>query len=250
MSQMLALVKKECREDIISSRGGLFYLAGAIVLSAFALLLVGNTELSLLDNAQALYLMSGLVLAIALLSAVIRGGDGFAGERDRGTLETLLAAPLKSNNMATAKLTGILFSWLVLFLLAVPYLWAVGSSGQNLGPAIAALFAAGTLLTSIYGGLMLALSARARSFKGVLSVGVAVALFSAVPLVLGPSLRQSAVGHLFDWLNPFALCTNMIDSIVIDSQGLEQNWSALATLIVYLALTFMIMNRTTRKVTL
>ena len=250
MNPMLALVKKECREDLISSRGGLFYLVGAVVLSAFALLLISNTELSLLDNAQALYLMSGLVLAIAVLLAVIRGGDGFAGERDRGTLETLLAAPLKSNNMAAAKLTGILFSWLILFLLAVPYLWAVGSSGQNLMSAIAALFAAGTLLTSIYGGVMLALSARARSFKGVLSVGIAVCLFSAVPLVLGPSLRQSAVGRLFDWLNPFALCTNMIDSIVIDSQGLEQNWPAFATLIVYLALAFSIMNRASKKVAL
>ena len=250
MNPMLALVKKECREDIISSRGGLFYLVGAVVLSAFALLLVSNTELSLLDNAQALYLMSGLVLAIAVLLAVIRGGDGFAGERDRGTLETLLAAPLKSNNMAAAKLTGVLLSWLILFLLAVPYLWAVGSSGQNLMSAIAALFAAGTLLTSIYGGVMLALSARTRSFKGVLSVGIAACLFSAVPLVLGPSLRQSAVGRLFDWLNPFALCTNMIDSIVIDSQGLEQNWPALAILIVYLALAFIIMNQASKKVNL
>jgi len=249
MNQIWVLVKKECWEDIVSARGGLFYLVGSLVLSVFGLLLVGNTELSLLDNAHAVYLMSGLVLAVALLLTVIRGSDGFAGERDRGTLEPLLTAPIKPNSLAAAKLIGMLFSWLVLFLIAVPYLWAVGSAGQNLKPATVVLFAVGTLLTAIYGGLMLALSARARSFKAVLSVGVAVSLLSAVPLVLGPSLRQSAVGHFLDWLNPFALCTNMIDSVVIDSQGLDQNWTAATALIVYLALTFMIMDQTTRKVT-
>jgi len=53
MSILETITQKECREDIFAVRGMGLYLTAALVLSAFGLLLVGNTELSLLDNAQA-----------------------------------------------------------------------------------------------------------------------------------------------------------------------------------------------------
>ncbi len=90
MRHFKPLIKKECIEEISSSRGAALYLAGCGVLSVFSLLLVSNTELSLLDNAQAVYMMSAIIIALVLLIAVIRGSDGFAGERERETLEKLI----------------------------------------------------------------------------------------------------------------------------------------------------------------
>ncbi len=221
MNALLPLIKREFQEDFKASRGGVFLLLAALVLSAFAVLLVSNTELSLLDNAQAVYLMAGIVIALAALVAVIRGSDGFAGERDRETLEPLLLAPITGRGLAAAKLCGLLCSWLALFILALPYVWAVGSAGQNLLPAVQYLFLTGTLMVLLFGGAALALSAKMRSFKSVLSLGLAALLLLGSPMVLGPSLRQSAVGRMLDLANPLAAALNTLDSVIIDSQGLS-----------------------------
>ncbi len=217
MSIFKTIMAKECREDIFAVRGMGLYLTAAMVLSAFGLLLVGNTELSLLDNAQAVYMMAGIILALAALIAVVRGSDAFAGERDRQTLEALLVTPVSGNELAAGKLAALMISWLFLYLLAVPYIWAVGSSGQNLLPALLYLFVTGTILIVIFGSLVLGLSARVRSFKGAMSSGLILFLFAAAPVALGPSLRQSSVGLILDWLNPFAIAMNMLDAVIIDS---------------------------------
>lgn len=234
MSTLRTIAWKECREDFFAARGMGLYLTAAIVLSAFSLLLVGNTELSLLDNAQAVYMMAGIILALATMITMVRGSDGFAGERDRETLEALLISPVSGTELALGKLAALIISWLLLYILAVPYIWAVASSGQNLLSALIYLFVIGTILMAIFGTLILSLSARVRSFKGAMSSGLVLFLFAATPVVLGPSLRQSFIGRILDGLNPFAIAMNMLDAIIIDSQGaLTKQIFPLAQLLIY-----------------
>ncbi|MFZ0483225.1 MAG: ABC transporter permease subunit [Desulfobacterales bacterium] len=250
MRHFKTLIKKECIEEISSSRGAALYLAGCGVLSVFSLLLVSNTELSLLDNAQAVYMMSAIIIALALLIAVIRGSDGFAGERERKTLELLLITPVSPAEVAIAKLMGLIFSWFVVFVLSIPYLWAVGSTGQNLIPALEYLFISGTLLVVIFGGFSLALSARMKTFKGALSIGLTAFLLSGSPILLGPSLRQSTVGRFIDLINPFANALNMLDSVVVDSLGVLFQIIPLAILIFYTIAAIWVLSMTTRRVEL
>jgi ABC-2 type transport system permease protein len=250
MRHFKTLIKKECIEEISSSRGAALYLAGCGVLSVFSLLLVSNTELSLLDNAQAVYMMSAIIIALALLIAVIRGSDGFAGERERETLETLLITPVSPAEIAIAKLMGLLFSWLVVFVFSMPYLWAVGSKGQNLLPALIYLFVSGTLLVVIFGGFMLALSARMKTFKGALSIGLTAFLLAGSPILLGPSLRQSTVGRFIDLINPFANALNMLDSVVVDSLGVLFQIIPLTILVSYTIAAIWVLSMTTRRVEL
>jgi ABC-type transport system involved in multi-copper enzyme maturation permease subunit len=237
-------------EEVFSARGAAVYLTSSATLSVFAILLVSNTELSLLDNAQAVYLMCGIVLALGLLLAVVRGSDGFAGERERQTLEPLLAAPVRGQEVAFAKLGGTLLAWLLLFVLATPYLWAVGSTGQNLAAALAYLFCAGTLLTVIFGGVTLAVSAKTRSLKAALSIGLVLFLLAGSPVVLGPSLRQSNVGRVIDWVNPFAHGLNVLDSVVVDSQGISFQFVHFAVLACYALAVVWCVNVVTRRVEL
>ncbi len=234
MKSLGPLIRKECMEEVFSSRGLLFYVLGCAVLSVFSVLLVSNTELSLLDNAHAVYMMTGIVISLSSLIAVIQGSDGFAGERERETLETLLLSPVSSKEIALGKLANVLFAWLIFFVISIPYLWAVGSTGQNLGLAIGYLFVAGSLLSLIFGGFTLALSAKMKTFKGVLSVGFTLfLLLSGVPTILGPSLRQNSIGKIADLVNPFANALNMLDSVVIDSQGLPSQIPYLMVIIGY-----------------
>jgi ABC-2 type transport system permease protein len=250
MRYFKTLVGKECIEEIISSRGAALYIVGCGVLSVFSLLLVSNTELSLLDNAQAVYMMSAIIIALALLIAVIRGSDGFAGERERETLETLLITPVSSNEVAIAKLMGLIFSWLIVFVLSIPYLWTLGSTGQNLISAIIYLFVAGTLLVVIFGGFTLALSARMKTLKGTLSIGLAAFLLSGSPILLGPSLRQSTVGRFVDLINPFANALNMLDSVVVDSLGVLFQIIPLAILVSYTIAAIWVLSMATKRLEL
>ena len=250
MNYLGVLIRKECVGDIFSAKGFLLYVLTAMAFSMFSVLLISNTELSLLDNAQAVYLISGLAIVLGLLMTVIRGSDGFAGERDRGTLETLLITPVRGNSLAIAKLTGIFFSWTLLFIISAPYLWSVGSGGQNLGQALVYLFFAGTSIVLGFGSIMLGLSACMRSFRGVLYTGVTIFLLCAIPLVLSPSLRQSNIGKFFDWLNPFAVAMNMIDSVVIDSQGLAHQIIPVVVLTTFPAVAFWVMRLTTKRIAL
>jgi ABC-type transport system involved in multi-copper enzyme maturation permease subunit len=247
---MAHLVRKEIQEDLFAGRSTTFLIAAAIVLSAYAALLVSNKELSLLGNAEAVYQMGSILLGLGCLVAVIRASDSFAGERERQTLEALLVAPVSPTAAAGAKAMGTLVSWGLVFAVGVPYVWAVGSTGQNLVPGLSYLFLAGTLAVVAFGGLTMAISARVRSAKAALSVGIALLLFAAAPLLLGASLRQNAVGRFFDYLNPFANATNTLDSVVIDGQGLSHQAVRLAVLLIEAGLAVAAARIATRKVAL
>ena len=98
--------------------------------------------------------------ALAALLAVVVGDDFIAGERDRGSLVPLLVAPIPRDALLFGKLGGIAIAWGVFLLLALPYLWAVGSTGQNLLAAIVSLTLLGTPLVIGFGLLAMGLGAR------------------------------------------------------------------------------------------
>ena len=62
-------------------------------------------------------------------------------------------------------------------------------------------------------------------------------MLSASPLLLGPSLRQSAIGRIFDAVNPFSAALNGFDAVIIDSQGAITQAGHAAVAVAWLALT-------------
>lgn len=218
MRSHLTIAYKESSQILRSQRGLLWLLAYSGLLSVFSLLLVSNTELSLLDNAQVVYMMSGTVVAAGALLAAVLGSDAYAGEKERGTLVPLLCTPIDAKVLLTGKALGMLIAWAIMFIVAAPYLWAVGASGQNLGAAIFYLALFGTPVVLGFGFLAMALSARTGSVLASLMSTVTLLLLSASPLVLGPGMRGTIIGRVIDAVNPFAGALNTFDSVIIDSQ--------------------------------
>ena len=237
MSTTGLIARKEAGDLLLSPRGLGWLLTMATALSVFGLLLVGNTELSLLDNAQVVYDMGGIVTALGALLAVVVGTDAVAGERERGTLVPLLLTPASRNSILLGKLGGQAIAWFVMYALALPYFWAVGSTGQNLvaGAISAALL--GTPVVLGFGFLAMGLGARFDSARSSLFTGLIALLVSASPLLLGPSLRQSVIGRAFDAVNPFSGTLNAYDAVIIDSQSLLTQWSHFAVTLAWLGLT-------------
>lgn len=232
MSAGLLVARKEAGELLLSPRGLGWLLAVAGALSGFALLLIGSKELSLLDNAQVVYDMLGIVTALGALLAVAAGTDAIAGERERGSLLPLLLAPVSWGGLLLGKIGGQAVAWAAMLAVAVPYLWAIGSTGQNLLGGGMALLLLGTPVVLGFGFLALGLGARLGSARGTLMLCLVALLLSASPLLLGPSLRQSALGMAFDAVNPFSAALNAYDAVVIDSQGaLAQSLHGLVALL-------------------
>jgi len=237
MNAISLVARKEAGELLLSLRGLSWLMAAAMALSAFGMLLVSNTELSLLDNAQVVYDMVGIVTALGGLLALVVGVDVVAGERERVSLVPLLLTPVSRDAILAGKLGGVAIAWSVIFTLALPYLWAVGSTGQNLWEGMLTLALLGSPVVLGFGFLGMAIGARLGSPRTGLLGGLIAVIVSASPLLLGPSLRQSAIGHAFDTFNPFSAAVNAYDAVIIDSQAILAQWPHIAVAAVWLILT-------------
>lgn len=236
MTPTILIAKKESGELLGSGRGLAWMLALSVILSVLALLLVSNAELSLLDNAQVVYMVMGTITALGGLFAIVLGSDAIAGEKERGTLIPLLLSPITTTHIILGKMSGQVMAWALMYALSLPYLWAVGSSGQNLAQAIAYLALFGTPVVLGFGFYAIGLSARFGNVRTALLTALITLILLASPLLLGPSLRQSAIGKLFDAVNPFSAALNTFDSVVIDSQPLSMQLGRLTVTLVWLAL--------------
>lgn len=247
-SPAVVLFAKEAREILINPRGRLWLLMLTAVLSVFSLLFVANTELSLLDNAQVVYDMLGLITALGALLAILSGVDAIAGERERGSLMPLLLTPISRDGIVAGKLGAPLAAWSAMLVLSLPYLWAVGSTGQNLGSSMLSLVLLGTPVVLSFGFLALALGAWLSSARLALSVSLVLLVLSACPLLLGPSLRQSVIGRVFDAVNPFSGAINAYDAVVIDSQSLFAQGLHALPVVAFLGLSLMLAVTSVRAV--
>lgn len=228
MSAIRLIARREAGELLLSLRGLSWLMAVAVALSGFGLLLVSNTELSLLDNAQVVYDMVAVVTALGSLLALVVGLDTVAGERERASLVPLLLTPASRDAILAGKLGGVAIAWAAMDLLALPYLWAVGSTGQNLWQGAMVLALLGTPVVLGFGFLGMGLGARLASARAGLLTGLIALVLSASPLLLGLSLRQSAMGQAFDSVNPFSAAVNAYDAVIIDSQTILAQWPHLA----------------------
>jgi ABC-type transport system involved in multi-copper enzyme maturation permease subunit len=215
------------------------------LLSVFSILLVSDTELSLLDNAQVIYMMSGMILAVGVLLTIILGSDAYAGEKERGTLIPMLCAPVNRTDVLAGKTLGLLMSWGIMYGMAVPYLLAVGAKGQNLGSALIYLAFFGTPVVLGFGYLAMALSARTGSVMTSLLSTVTLLMLAASPLIITPSLRATSVGRAFDTINPFAAALNTFDSVIIDSDPFSAQITRLVSVIVWLVICYTAARRST-----
>ncbi|OHB42560.1 MAG: hypothetical protein A2Y13_04565 [Planctomycetes bacterium GWC2_45_44] len=233
MRNMTTLVRKECVENLSASRAVVMFMFVCILMSVYSILLISNTEMSLLDNAHAAYMLATLVLIVSLLIILLLGSDGIAGERERRTLEALLLSPANGCSILASKLFAILFIWLILFGLSLPYLWAIAGNGQNLVPAIIALLVTGTFCMTIVGGISLIISMKFRTVKGAIFTGITIFLLLVSPAILGPSLRNNAIGRFVDAIDPVMGAINTLDSVIIDSQGISFQLFRLGVMLFY-----------------
>ncbi len=165
--------------------------------------MVGDKEIK--GSAPSMLLLTSLLPYILSLSAIMGGllaaSNSVAGEKERGTLETLLVTPVPRPQIALGKFlavtaTALVSSTLSLigmlwpFYIKVPMFSWITSQGISLKPAAIVALVLVQLPLAVFGaGLLLAVSTYARNQKEMQTYTVPVILLGTVGALLSMLLK-------------------------------------------------------------
>ena len=223
----LVLVEKELRDLWLSGRGLVFLVAHSALLSGITYLIATNQELNFLEQREAVSLLVQVTVAVGGLLVVLTSADAVSGERERGTLESLLLTPASRRWIVAADGVAAMSLWLAAYLLALPYLWWVGRDVGTFGSAAVGTFVTGTLLALVVTALGLLVSTFSQS-NGV-SVGLTFLVLLALyaPTRLPAEAARGWVGDLLLRLDPFSAGLTYLDRLLIGAHPLGQDASLL-----------------------
>jgi ABC-2 type transport system permease protein len=232
------VARQELRDLWLAGRGFALLLAFSALVSVMTWLGATSEGLNLLERREAVNLTVQVAVALGVLLTLLAAADAVSGERERGTLESLLLTPMPRAKLVGGKLLAALSVWPAALLVAVPYIWFLGRGVDAVGDALVSAAIAGTLVAIALGALGILLSTLARSNRLSLSVGLFVLLALYAPTQLPAGAKQAWLGDLLLRLNPVTAAEHWIGRVVINGRDLTQDagW-LLSPLVAAVALT-------------
>jgi ABC-2 type transport system permease protein len=218
----MAVLEQELRDLWIGGRGLVLSLAFSVLLSAIAYLSATNTDLNFLEQREAVNLTLQVAIAVGGLLALLVAADAVSGERERGTLESLLLTPVSRLRLVAGKLLAALTLWLASLAITAPYIWVLGRGVGIVGDAIATGLVVGTLLAVSLAAFGMVVSLFAESNRVSLSVSLLVLLALFAPTQLPAGAQHGWAGELLLRVNPITAGEHYVGAIVVNGHG----WSA------------------------
>jgi ABC-2 type transport system permease protein len=228
-SGWLVIAEQECRDLWTSGRGLILLFGFSVLLSAVTYLTSTNLALNFLEQRESVNLVLQFAVAVGVLATLVVSADGISGERERGTLETLLVTPVSRRSIIAGKLIAALTLWFATFLISIPYLWVLGREVGVLGPALALGFCVGTLLAIGLGSIGLLISAASNSNKTSIVASIFLLLILFAPTQLPSGLPQGGFFEVLLRANPVASGLTYISSLLVEGHSWTQDLSYLIT---------------------
>jgi ABC-2 type transport system permease protein len=228
-SGWLVIAEQECRDVWTSLRGLILLFLFSVLLSAVTYLTSTNLALNFLEQRESVNLVLQFAVAVGVLATLVVSADGISGERERGTLETLLVTPVSRRSIIAGKLIAALTLWFATFGISIPYLWVLGREVGILGAALAVGFCVGTILAIGLGSIGLLISGASNSNKTSIVASIFLLLILFAPTQLPSGLPQ---GWFFEALlraNPVASGLTYISSLLVQGHSWTQDLSYLIT---------------------
>lgn len=220
------VMAQELRDLWLAWRGPVLVLASSLLLSLLTYLAATNQELNLLDQRDTVNLVMQISLAVGVAISLLVTADGISGERERGTLETLLLTPVPTRQLALGKLLAALSVWPVVAVVAIPYVLILRSGGEVARDAIASGFVVGLLLAITFSAFGLAVSTISASNRVSLAVCFFIFLALLVPTQLPGGATSGWLGELLSRLNPMTAGSHFMKEVTVanDAWGQEAPW--------------------------
>jgi ABC-2 type transport system permease protein len=215
------LAEQECRDLWIGGRGPVLMFAYSVLLSSVTYLAATNQGLNFLEQREAVNLVLQVAVTVGVLVTLLISADAISGERERGTLESLLLAPVARRAIVTGKLAGALSLWFACVLVSVPYLWVLGRGVSAVRPAVLLAIAVGTVVAVGLAGLGLLVSSLSSSNKVSLATSLFVLLALFAPTQL-PGMSKSWIGDLLIRVNPLGSAMHYSSQILLSRRTWTQ----------------------------
>ena len=220
-SGWMVVAEQESRDLWTSGRGLILLFLFSILLSAVTYLTSTNQALNFLEQRESVNLVLQFAVAVGVLVTLVVSADGISGERERGTLESLLVTPVSRRSIIVGKLIAALTMWFATFLISIPYVWVLARDVGILGQALALGFCVGTLVAVGLGSIGLLISGPCNSNKTSIAASIFLLLILFAPTQLPSGLPQ---GWFFDVLlraNPVASALAYISSLLVEGHELD-----------------------------
>jgi ABC-2 type transport system permease protein len=226
---MVVVVRQELRDLWVGGRGLPLALAFSVLLSVITYLAATNEALNFLEQREAVNLTLQVAVGVGGLLALLGAADAISGERERGTLESLLLTPVPRGALVSGKLLAALSLWFGAMAITVPYVWFLGRDVGAAGQAIATGCVAGTLLAVALTAFGLVISALARSNRLSMSVSLFVLLALFAPTQLPAGAQHGWAGEALLRINPVIAAEHYVGSVIVDQHGWTRDVSWLAS---------------------
>ena len=222
----VVVLEQELRDLWLGGRGLLLGLAFSCLLSLIAYLVATNTALNFLEQRESVNLTLQVAIAVGALLALLAAADAVSGERERGTLESLLLTPVSRMEITTGKLLAALSLWFAAFAITVPYVWFLGRGIGLVGHALAVGLVVGTLLAIFLVSLGIIVSVFSGSNRVSLSLSLFLLLALFAPTQLPSSAQKGWAGDLLLRINPLTAGEHYVGKIVVDGHtwAADGNW--------------------------
>jgi ABC-2 type transport system permease protein len=225
----LVVAEQESRDLWTSGRGLILLFLFSIMLSAVTYLTSTNQALNFLEQRESVNLVLQLAVAVGVLVTLVVSADGISGERERGTLESLLVTPVSRRWIIAGKLIAALTMWFATFLVTVPYVWVLARDVGILGEALALGFLVGTLVAVGLGSIGLLISGLCNSNKTSIAASLFLLLILFAPTQLPSGLPQGWFFEVLLRANPVASALAYISSMLVEGHDWTQDLSYLVT---------------------
>ena len=199
---MSSLIKKEIREHVFSRKGVWIFFAISILFSGLTYSFISVKELSLLAQVEVNMTFMKALIGISILVSIILGSTMVSGEKEQGTLESLLLTPLSKVKIILSKVVGILVFWLIISVISIPYFYALTYGTNMLLTILSYLYLIGLPLVISFSLLSLAFSTWISSSKNATLLSIVLFLVTAIPMFLSTTMKKSGFAHLVDSLSP------------------------------------------------
>lgn len=222
----LVVTAQELRDLWLHGRGLPLALAFSVLVSIVTYLAASNQSLNFLEVHEAVNLVLQVGVAVGAILTLLTAADAISGERERGTLESLLLTPAPRRDLVAGKLLAALSVWLVLLVIAVPYVWFLGRNVGAVGDALGAGATVGTLVALSLASLGIVISALASTNRLSLSVSLFALLALFAPTQFPTGAQSGWFGDFLLRANPISAALHWIGKVVVDghSWGHDADW--------------------------
>jgi ABC-2 type transport system permease protein len=223
----LVVAHQECADLWRSGRAPLLLFGFSVLLSVVTYLTSTNQALNFLEQREAVNLVIQLAVAVGVLVTMVVSADALSGERERGTLESLLLTPVSRRAIIAGKLSAALSLWLGAFLVSLPYIWIL-ARGVGIMPQALALGAlVGTVVAVGLGSIGLLVSVVSNSNKTSVAASLLLLIALFAPTQLPSGLPQGWFSEVLVRLNPVASGLTYVSSSLVGGRPWTQDLSYL-----------------------